>query len=266
MANDAELSYLTNGDYIDYWNQFLRFYANETGKNLSPKIPISYLEKTLKDEIIKKYELESSPYSTNVTSLVRQLIKKGAIEFETLRPDEKFTEKYEKAVSRIFDKLKSELNPAYKVDLIENNPYEVRLFLNIDIEDWLKLSEAEKQYAYRMGSVFGNTLKKLLGIEFGSTIHGKLNYYSNQPAIDNFDTWMKNVMNKKIKKQIKESEFGKYVQRMKVGFISDKLRIEIIPNRQYRYSAQNSGGLRDLIPELFEKLGYNPDSVEVRFV
>ena len=266
MANDAELSYLTNGDYIDYWNQFLRFYANETGKNLSPKIPISYLEKTLKDEIIKKYELESSPYSTNVTSLVRQLIKKGAIEFESLRPDEKFTEKYEKAVSRILDKLKSELNPAYKVDLIENEPYVVRLFLNIDIEDWLKLSEAEKQYASRMGSVFGNTLKKLLGIEFGPTIHGKLNYYSNNPAIDNFDTWMKNVMNKKIKKQIKESEFGKYVQRMKVGFSSDKLRIDIIPNRQYRYTAQNSGGLRDFIPELFEKMGYNPDSVEVRFV
>lgn len=266
MADDTELSYLTNVDYIDYWNQFLRFYANETGKNLSPKIPISYLEKLLKDEIIKKYELETNPYSTNIISLVRQLIKKGAIEFETLRPDEKFTEKYEKAVSRILDKLKSELNPAYRVDLIENEPYVVRLFLYIDIEDWLKLSEAEKQYAYRMGSAFGNSLKKLLGVEFGSTIHGKLNYYSNQPAIDNFDTWMKNVMNKKIKKQIKESEFGKYVQRMKVGFSSDVLRIDIIPNRQYRYTAQNSGGLRDFIPELFEKMGYNPDSVEVRFV
>ena len=266
MADEVELSYLKNNDLIDYWNQFLRFYANETGKNISSKIPISYLEKMLKDEIIKKYELENSTYSLNIPSLVRQLIKKGAIEFETFRPDEKFTEKYEKAISRILDKLKSDLNPSYKVDLIENNPYEVRLFLFIDIEDWLKLSEDERQFAYKVGSMFGNSLKKLLGVEFGSTIHGKLNYYSNQPAIQNFDTWMKNVMNKKIKKEIKESEFGRYIQRMKVGFSSDKLRIDIVHSRAYRYSAVSNSNIRSLITELFEKMGYSPDVVEVRFV
>ena len=35
MANETDLSLLTTDDYQDYWNQFLRFYADEIGKNFS---------------------------------------------------------------------------------------------------------------------------------------------------------------------------------------------------------------------------------------
>ena len=54
MANEFEMSQLTTEDFQDYWGQFLRFYADETGKNFSKKIPISYLDKVLRDEIIEK--------------------------------------------------------------------------------------------------------------------------------------------------------------------------------------------------------------------
>ena len=43
MANEIDFSNLTTEDYQDYWNQFLRFYADETGKNFSKKIPITIL-------------------------------------------------------------------------------------------------------------------------------------------------------------------------------------------------------------------------------
>ena len=58
MANETDLSLLTTEDYQDYWNQFLRFYADETGKNFSKKLPISYLDKLLRDEIIEKEDIE----------------------------------------------------------------------------------------------------------------------------------------------------------------------------------------------------------------
>jgi hypothetical protein len=80
MANEIDFSNLTSEDYQDYWNQFLRFYADETGKNFSKKLPISYLDKLLRDEIIEKYELETSRYSANrIIPLTQQLIQKGAI-------------------------------------------------------------------------------------------------------------------------------------------------------------------------------------------
>ncbi len=50
MANELDIYQLTNADLEDYWYQFLRFYAKETGKNFSSKIPISYLDKTLRNE------------------------------------------------------------------------------------------------------------------------------------------------------------------------------------------------------------------------
>ena len=82
MDKEIDLSLLTNDDYQDYWNQFLRFYADETGKNLSKKLPISYLDKVLRNEIIKKYKLDIPSYSSRkYVDIAKQLIQKGAIEF-----------------------------------------------------------------------------------------------------------------------------------------------------------------------------------------
>jgi hypothetical protein len=144
MANEIDFSNLTSEDYQDYWNQFLRFYADETGKNFSKKLPISYLDKLLRDEIIEKYELETSRYSANrIIPLTQQLIQKGAIEFETFRPEEKFTEKYANPLSKIISRIK--INPKYKITIGEEKPNEVYVRVNIDVDDWLKLSNEEKR-------------------------------------------------------------------------------------------------------------------------
>lgn len=264
MSENIDLSYLTKDDYQDYWNQFLRFYAEAVGKNYSKKIPISLLDKSLRQEIIEKYEIQNK---WNVSSIVQELIKKGAIEFETLAPKDKFTEKYSTPISKILTKLKSELNPAYNVNLIEEKPNELKLYTSIDIEDWLKLPIKDKETALKIGSKFQDSLKKLLGVEFGSAAYGKVNYYHPYgPSVNNFDTWMKTVMNKKIKKDIKDSPYRDYVLRMKVSLDATKVQIDITSPRYKRYSGNGKEELREFIPQLFEKYGYNPNSVEVTFV
>jgi hypothetical protein len=76
MTKEIDFSHLTTEDYQDYWFQFLRFYADETGKNLSKKLPISYLDKVLRDEIIERYELFDPTYSSRkFVDLTQQLIK-----------------------------------------------------------------------------------------------------------------------------------------------------------------------------------------------
>jgi hypothetical protein len=85
MANEIDLSLLTTDDYQDYWNQFLRFYADESGKNFSKKLPISYLDKVLRDEIIEKYELDIPSYSSrNMLTLQNNLFRKVPLNLKHL--------------------------------------------------------------------------------------------------------------------------------------------------------------------------------------
>ena len=131
MANEIDLSLLTTDDYQDYWNQFLRFYADESGKNFSKKLPISYLDKVFRDEIIEKYELDIPSYSSRkYVDIAKQLIQKGAIEFETFRPEQKFTEKYANPLSKIISRIK--INPKYKITVDEDHPNEVYVRVDID--------------------------------------------------------------------------------------------------------------------------------------
>lgn len=269
MANEIDLSHLTNEDYEDYWNQFLRFYADETGKKFSKKLPISYLDKVLRDEIIEKYELDTSRYSSRkIIPLTKQLIQKGAIEFETFRPEEKFTEKFANPLSKIISRIK--INPKYKITIGEEKPNEVYVRVIIDTEDWLKLSNEEKRQANNFQTELKTNIQKFLGVEFGSPAHGKLNIFGYGTNIMNVDEWIKNVMNKKIKKEIKESIFNEYIQRIsiKINDYDNKLKISIISPRHRRMSRYWDIRIQfeKFMKDLFEKYGYNKDSFELDFV
>ena len=266
MDNEFDISQLTQNDLEDYWYQFLRFYAKETGKNFSSKVPISYLDKILRAEIVEKYELDVPRYLQGSSpSLTKQLINKGAIEFETFRPEQKFTEKYEKALSKIISKIN--INPKYNVRLSEEQPNEIRLDISIDIEDWLKLSTKDKIEANNFEGKLRTNILKLLGIEFGSPAHGKLQINDYGVSINGTDMWIKYVMDKKIKKEIKNSDFGKSIQRMSIKVDRDKLSISIV---QPRWGGFGYGDRRTnfekFVDDLFEKYGYNKESVDLQFV
>jgi hypothetical protein len=266
MANELDIYQLTNADLEDYWYQFLRFYAKKTGKNFSSKVPISYLDKTLRNEIVEKYELDVPRYtSSSPSSLTKQLINKGAIEFETFRPEQKFTEKYEKALSKIISKIN--INPKYNVRLSEEQPNEIRLDISIDIEDWLKLSTKDKIEANNFEGKLRTNILKLLGIEFGSPAHGKLQINHYGTVVRNGDEWIKNVMNKKIKKEIKESIFSSFIQRMSIKIDKDKLKISIVQPRGNRFGySENRTNFYRFMNDLFEKYGYNKESIDIQFV
>jgi len=266
MANEFDISQLTQSDLEDYWYQFLRFYAKKTGKNFSSKVPISYLDKVLKDEIVKKYELEVPSYTPSTPSrFAKQLISKGAIEIETFRPEQKFTEKYENALSKIISKIN--INPKYTVEILEERPNEVRLDIGIDIEDWLKLSTKDKIQASNFAGTLRTNILKLLGVEFGSPAHGKLSLNNYGISINGTDKWIKNVMDKKIKKEIRDSIFGKYIQRMSIKIDRDKLRISIVQPRWGGLGyGENRNSFEKFVDDLFEKYGYNKESIGLRFV
>ena len=79
--------------------------------------------------------------------------------------------------------------------------------------------------------------------------------------------WIKYVMDKKIKKEIKNSDFGKSIQRMSIKVDRDKLKISIV---QPRWGGFGYGDRRTnfekFVDDLFEKYGYNKESVDLQFV
>jgi arylamine N-acetyltransferase len=74
-------------------------------------------------------------------------------------------------------------------------------------------------------------------------------------------------MNKKIKKEIKDSIFGRFIQRMSIKIDRDKLKISIVQPRRggFGYSDNRTNFYR-FMDDLFEKYGYNKESVEIDFV
>ena len=92
--------------------------------------------------------------------------------------------------------------------------------------------------------------------------------FGYSPNIMNVDEWIKNVMNKKIKKEIKESIFSDYIQRISIKFNGDKLQISIISPRHRRMNRywDIRTQFEKFMKDLFEKYGYNKDSFELDFV
>jgi hypothetical protein len=211
--------------------------------------------------------LDTSKYSANrIIPLTQQLIQKGAIEFETFRPEEKFTEKYANPLSKIISRIK--INPKYKITIGEEKPNEVYVRVNIDTEDWLKLSNEEKRQANNFQTELRTNIQKFLGVEFGSPAHGKLTISGYGTNVMNGEEWIKNVMNKKIKKEIKESIFNEYIQRMSIKFEGDRIKISIISPRHRRMSRywDIRTQFDKFMKDLFEKYGYNKNSFELDFV
>ena len=67
----------------------------------------------------------------------------------------------------------------------------------------MKLSREEKREANNFQTELKKNIQKFLGVEFGPPAHGKLTIYGYGTNVMRCDEWIKNVMNKKIKKEIK---------------------------------------------------------------
>jgi ribosomal protein S3 len=79
--------------------------------------------------------------------------------------------------------------------------------------------------------------------------------------------WIKYVMDKKIKKEIKNSIFGKFIQRMSIKVERDRLIISIVQPRYGRFGyGENRTNFEKFVEDLFEQYGYNKESIDVQFV
>ena len=83
------------------------------------------------------------------------------------------------------------INPKYEITISEEQPNEVYVRVDIDTEDWLRLSNEDKREGNNFHSELKTNIQKFLGVEFGSPAHGKLTMFGYSPNIMNSDEWIK---------------------------------------------------------------------------
>jgi hypothetical protein len=64
--------------------------------------------------------------------------------------------------------------------------------------------------SHNLEKKFKELLENYLGVDFGNPVHGKVNLNLTTIA-ENVEKWVKQVLNKEIKKHIKEMPAGKYI-------------------------------------------------------
>lgn len=202
----------TQHDEEDYFEVFLQNFRPWVRKNHGDEVgeyPMSFLIKKHMEEFVIDNGIRSEEvifgYRNNITNAInvgRKLVKLGKAQLKSLRPQEKFTVKYKKAINYFIEQMN--LPDYIEVVFVEDEPYEVRCYLKVD---WVRAIKGEGDIRYRTNLIMNeiqNRMRDFLGIEFGKSIHGDLNFKEKGVEYIGIDEWVKKVLNKEIKKKIKE--------------------------------------------------------------
>ena len=262
---------LNRYDDNDFSDAFFLLFRNWVGNRLGEEIkkyPFSYLLKKFGQEFLEetfgdkydKYFPGDRDIAFNrfeISKIGRKLIEVGAHTLPSLRQEEKFTEKYGKHIARLVKTLN--LPSFSRLELSEDTPQEVVASLYIDYPSFLK-SEEQSINEYNFERKFKSMLEDYLGVEFGSPVHGKVNMTFTL-RLENEDKWVKNVLNKEIKKHIKQMPDGNYVHSIRFEPKTDKAYMRIVyredsSRRMHQYEFRNK------VREYLRGLGYTKIDVE----
>lgn len=203
----------TQYDEEDYFEVFLQNFRPWVRKNHGDEVgeyPMSFLIKRYLKEFVLENGLRTEEvifsYRSSITNAVnvgKILVKLGKAELKSLTPQEKFTVRYKKPLDYLIAQMG--LPDYIEVVLVEDNPYEVSCSLKVDWVRSIKDNNLDKRYSSNTIVLeIQNSIRNFLGVEMGKSFHGNLNFKGNRIVYVGLEEWVKKVLNKEIKKKIKE--------------------------------------------------------------
>ena len=258
-------------DDEDYVDAFLTVFKEWLRKNELPSSPISMAFNRYKDRFLNEFgmgEEDVPKWRSGVglmTIIGKKLLQRGVIKIQSLRPETKFTEKFARQFKFFIDELNI---PQYaKLTFVEEKPNEVDGRLKIDWNEMLK-SESSPISPYHLERKLTNKLKDFLGINLGNIHHGELDFRIRREIdYDGLDLWKKNILNKVIKKRIKqEIPLADKIQKIvfKLEDSSEPKATLHLYFNDYRINYQDKVKVRDAIIQLLQGMGYNTNTLKVR--
>jgi len=206
VKEQVDVSEYEDSDFIEVFVKYFRPWIKKFHGDEVSEYPMSHLVKKYISDFIKDYGIEVADryyYSLELKRLVeigKALVVKGTHNLPSLKKEGRFLEKYDKGLKSLIESIG--FPPFMEVKFQETNPYNVSIWIEANFDEMLKYNGEVLSNNKYIDSL-KNYISSFLGVEYGSTVHGKLNVKTNNPVFVGQEEWVKNVFNKKIKKDIK---------------------------------------------------------------
>lgn len=267
MEQVENLEYYEDEDFFDVFFQVFRQWIFEKlGENYK-KYPMSLLlkkygpdfEKEMDIDDYREYGDDRTFGKYRILDDAKNLIKKGKYILPSLHKEEKFTERFKNVIPHIIDHLEY---PDYvTLEFIENTPNIVDVKFNVDFVKMLHADKYKSLSKYSMLEKLKNYLTNLLGVEFGNPAYGELSMDTGSMDYVGADDWVKNVLNKTIKKEIKKLPNAHGIHSIRFEIYGGYATLKVVFKDSFGYGKRTE--LLQSIKDYIESLGYNSQMLRI---
>jgi hypothetical protein len=267
ISENIDLSDYKDEDFLEVFiNHFRPWVKLKHGDEVG-EYPMSLLVAKYFEAFAKDLGLNDRFYGTRTGNLVnvgREIVRAGKHTLKSLKSEVKFTERYGTALDMFVKQL--ELPDFISIEFTEDTPFKVWGQVKVDYPKLVRSTgKVEIGGTHQIRRDLQNYITSFMGIEFGNATHGNLDF-NISGSIDyvGVDEWIKQVLNKQIKKKIKELPDAKRVLhsiRYSVdnsGFYST---MKLVFTSYTRWEAQNV--FKGKVRELLREMGYNDEVIKV---
>ena len=266
IVEQVNLEGYTDEDFVEVFVNLFRPWVKTKHGDEVGKYPMSYLIKKHLEEFASDNKIELQRFYggdlKKIIEIGRQIVRNGAYQLPSLNTNKKFTERFKKPLLFLVDNLN--LPDFINLQFDEETPNRVRGEVVVNFPKLIKSSNSSKS-AYRISQKLQKSFEDYLGVEFGSTVHGKLDFYLNTtPIYVGLDEWIKKELNKNIKKQIKELPLAeRNISSLKFILNTNHIKgeIKIGWKRDARWTEHNK--VKDEVRNILKSMGYNTEILEV---
>lgn len=274
LEQSVDLSNYEDEDFFDaYFILFRQWLSEKLGEDVK-KYPTSFLLKKYGRKFEKEIgidnpeTLDDEPENDNlqyhfnryqIRTLIKSLVDKGKYSLPRIEIEKKFTEKFAKALPSMVERL--ELPDYVSVEFKEEQPNKVLVKFNVDFPKMVKSTDSlGRSYLNANGLLtkLKSYLHNFLGVDFGNPLYGEVEMNASDINYIGLDDWTKNVLNKKIKKDIKNLPEGPNIQRVNFEVRSGSATMKFV-TRSWR----NREELRTQIKDYLKRNGYNEKTLQI---
>jgi hypothetical protein len=195
-------------DFVEVFYEKFRPWIKINHGDEVGKYPMSFLIKKYVKDFAKSVKYKDTIFDNfsplNLMERIGKHIVLQGYVLPTLNKGYKFTEKYKLGIEKLINNL--DLPSFATITLEEKKPFDVNCLMNIDFFKYITSdlnSESYTQLVNSRGKLV-DYFEKFMGVNFGDSIHGDLEIdYNDSPIMIGEEEWVNNILNKKIKKEIK---------------------------------------------------------------
>lgn len=265
VITEIHLNDYSDEDFIEVFIHKFRPWVKEKHGDDIGGYPMSLIVRTYFEEFCKEFDLYARSYggpAAKMSSAGKEMVEKGLHKLPSLAKKDKFTEKFKKGIQILVKNL--DLPNFITVKFEEERPYMVYGSVDVDFNKFVNSNITTEEYRAinKISSTLRDNFENFLGVSYGNPSHGFLDFrFSNSPNMIGEEEWIKKVLNKVIKKEIKQIPGGSRIHSIRYERNNFNIRLKLVFQSSCGWSTQRD--VTDKARELVRNLGYSPEIIRV---